>query len=122
MGENGSSVRQLTTPVGVLCSDAEAQVGQAGQGHECECDVDEKVRPHDRRDVRQDMDGEDTRAGQAQHARGLNVGLRLLSECRGADHTNIRGREQHDEHADRHPVAATDHTRDDDREESNRQG
>ena len=63
------------------------------------------------------MDSEDARAGQAQDARGLNVGLRLLSECRRADHTNIRGSEQHDEHADRHPIAATNHTGDDDREE-----
>ena len=117
MGEKGSSVRKLAPPVGVLRPDAKAQVGQAGQGHERECNVDEEVRPHDRRDVRQDMHGEDARAGQAQHARGLNVGLRLLSECRRADHANIRGREQHDEHPHRHPIAATNHARDDDREE-----
>ena len=64
----------------ILRTDAEAQVGQAGQGHERECDVDKEVRPHDRRDVRQDMHGEDTRTGQAQDARGLDIRLGLLRE------------------------------------------
>ena len=117
MGEDGASVRELAPPVGILRTDAEAQVGQAGQGHERECDVDKEVRPHDRRDVRQDMHGEDTRTGQAQDARGLDIRLGLLRERGRADHTHVRGSKQHDKHADRHPIAATDHARDDDREE-----
>ena len=63
------------------------------------------------------MDAEDTGAGQAQHPRRFDVGLRLLREGRRANHADVRGREKHDEDADRHPVAAADHARDDDREE-----
>ena len=63
------------------------------------------------------MDAEDAGAGQAQHLRRFNVGLRLLRECRRANHADVRGREEHDEDTDRHPVAAADHARDNDREE-----